>query len=804
MVTGTLGRYRIHSKLGEGGMGEVFLAEDTRLKREVALKTLSGVAGAEPDRLPRFEREAEAIAALNHPNIVTIYSLEEEDGLAFLTMELVEGQTLEEALPPGGLPLQRLLEIVVAITDAVSSAHERGVIHRDLKPANVMLTHAGRVKVLDFGLAKLAGCDDPERADVTLTQDGALLGTLAYMSPEQLQGRPADARSDVFSLGVLLFELATGERPFGGDSPMDIASAILRTAPPSLTLDRTDLPRQLGRIVERCLEKDPERRFQTVKDLHYELERLQEETTAAASGDRASEPTAELAAAPTRRALARPFALAAAGAVALAAGAFFFGLRVLTPEPSSPPEPVPKAAVVDSLAVLPLENLSRDAEEEYFAQGMTDTLIAELGDLPGIHVVPRITSRRYGESDKTLEQIARELDADVLVDGSVQQDRGKARIHIELLRAPQAIRLWSSTYESEVGDVLALQSRIAREIAGQIRINLAPLDDDGLGQAASVDPEAVRQYLKGRYYADVLSEEAFDRSIAAFERAIAREPAWALPRVGLATTYVARLKAGLGNPESDWQKAAANVAAALELDPANQEALSLKGVVLMFDRWDWTGARQQIERALHANPRAVDVLQNYSSLLLVTGEVDAGIEAHRAALAARPLSHDLSCSLVRKFNAAGAFDEAIELGERTVDQFPTCPFEHLYIAEALIQKGRLDEAIAHLESSLAIAVTPRGLGRLGAALWLTGRHDEAREALARLEAIPGADGYHLAPLYVAMGDVDKALAALERSYAQRSMWLPYLTTEPAFNAIRDEPRFRDLVRRLGLEREQVM
>jgi eukaryotic-like serine/threonine-protein kinase len=798
MIGHTLGHYRIRSKLGQGGMGEVFLAEDTRLKRDVALKTLSEVAGAQPDRLARFAREAEAIAALNHPNIVTIYSFEEEDGLPFLTMELVDGQTLDETLPRGGMPLGRLLEIAVTIADAVSSAHERGVIHRDLKPANVMLTREGRVKVLDFGLAKLAARDEPPGAAVTLTREGTLMGTLTYLSPEQLQGRPADARSDVFSIGIMLFELATGERPFVGQSGADVASAILRDPPPPLASRRAGLPRQLDRIVEHCLEKDPERRFQTVKDVRNELERLQEEIKTAASGDGSTAPTEVLTAPPTRRALSRPLAFAAIAGVALTAAVLFFGPRVLTPEPA-PPEHAQEAAAISSLAVLPFENLSRDPEEEYFAQAMTDALIAELGDLPGIHVVPRITSRRYASSGKPLEQIARELGADVLIDGTVQQAQGKARIHIELLRSPQ-VRLWNSTYETEMSDVLALQSRIVREIAGQIRVNLAPLDDGSLGQQKlSVDPEALRQYLKGRYYADLLSQEAYERSITAFERAIAREPAWALPRAGLATTYAARLKAGLGDPDSDWKKTAASVAAALELDPSNQEALSLQGVALMFDRWDWVGAREQIEQALHANPKAVEVLQNYSSLLLVTGEVDAGIEAHRAALAAKPLSHDLSCSLVRKYNSAGAFEEAIKLGERTVEQFPTCPFEHLYIAEALIEKGQLDDAIVHLESSLAIAVTPRGLGRLGVALWLAGRKAEARETLARLEAIPRADGYHLAPLYVAMGDLDSAFAALERSWAQRSVWLPYLAIEPAFAAIRQEPRFLDLVRRIGLK-----
>lgn len=481
MIGCTLGHYRITAAIGAGGMGEVYRATDTKLGRDVAIKMLPAAVAQDPERLARFEREARSLASLNHPNIVTIYSVEEDGGSRFLAMELVEGETLDTLLAPGGLPLSRFFEIGVPLADALSAAHERGIVHRDLKPGNVMVTHEGRVKVLDFGLAKLEAADSnpnltstPTESRANLTSEGQVFGTVAYMSPEQTRGGKVDARSDVFSLGVVLYQMVTGERPFQGASAVDMISSILRDTPPSVTDRRGDLPPHLARILRRCLEKDPRDRYQTSRDVHNELRDLRNETSSASA---APSPRPEVVvggkAVPSARESWKRRALGIAIAAVLLGTVLYVARRsgIAARAPKAGGEP----NAIRSIAVLPLDNYSGDSSQDYFAEGMTDELTAALATISQLRVISRGSAMQFkGRNRPPTPEIAQKLNVDAIVEGSVLRSGDKVRITAQLIDARADRHLWAKSFERNSRDVLALQDELASAIAREIHVKLTP------------------------------------------------------------------------------------------------------------------------------------------------------------------------------------------------------------------------------------------------------------------------------------------------------------------------------------------
>ncbi len=496
MLGKTLGHYRILEKIGAGGMGEVYRAHDEQLGRDVAIKLLPASVLSDATARARLLREARSAASLNHPHICTIHEVGEADGQAYIAMELVEGQPLSARLAGGALPTEQVLRYGLQLAEALGHAHERGLVHRDLKSANVVITTEGRAKVLDFGLAKRLSegeMDVVTRSQASLTAAGALVGTLAYMAPEQLRGQPADARSDVWALGVVLHEMATGSRPFQGQTGFELSSAILTQRPAPLV---GKAPLGLRAVIERCLEKEPARRYQRAGEVRAALEAVQTGAVAPWTA--------------WRYRLARRRWLAAAGAVVVLAavlvGLNVGGLRERLRHGASP-------SGINSIAVLPLENLSHDPEQEYFTDGMTEALITELGQISALRVISRTSAMHYKGTRKTLPEIARELHVDAVVEGSVERYGQRVRITAQLIEAPTDRHLWAKSYERDLGDVFALQDAVAQAITNEIKIKLTTQEQRRLASARRVNPQAHEAYLRGRFFWNKRSPEGLNRAL---------------------------------------------------------------------------------------------------------------------------------------------------------------------------------------------------------------------------------------------------------------------------------------------------
>ncbi|HEU4725160.1 MAG TPA: protein kinase, partial [Candidatus Eisenbacteria bacterium] len=585
-----LGTYEIIGPLGAGGMGEVYRARDLRLGRDVAVKVLPQAIASSPEGLARFGREARAIAGINHPNIVVLHSVEEEDGIHFLTMELVEGQLLSQLVAPGGLPLSRVLELSIQLTDALVAAHERQVIHRDLKPGNVMVTREGRVKVLDFGLAKMAeGAGPDPGADLTATVEspisgtGEVLGTVPYMAPEQLRGEPADARSDLFALGIIIYELTTGRRPFAGGGSSEISASILRDTPEPLTRARADVPRDLERIVSLCLEKNPRERIQSALDVGNELRRLRRLPDGGESGSAAAEKVA-------------------------------------------------------TVAVLPFVNRSADADDEYFSEGLADELLNVLAKIKGLRVSARASSFHFKGMNVTLGEIGRTLNVATVLDGSVRKAGNRVRISVQLVKVADGYHLWSETYDRTLDDIFAVQDDIAQAVVKELRTALlgeeADSDASGLAKAEvamaakgrGTDPEAHRLHLLAGHLIARFTRADTARAIEYLKQAIERDPKFALAWAELALAYAREADWGWVPVTEGYARAREAVERGLSLEPDLAEGHVEKARIAMQHDWDWRGAESSIRRALELAPGNARVLRMAGSLALNQGRFEQAIE----------------------------------------------------------------------------------------------------------------------------------------------------------------------------------
>jgi serine/threonine protein kinase/tetratricopeptide (TPR) repeat protein len=607
MIGTTISHYRILEKLGEGGMGEVYLAEDTSLGRRVALKVLPREMAEKAGRLQRFRREARTVATLNHPNIVTIHAVEEADDVVFLAMELVEGDSLQARIRRGGLPLADLLAIAEPLAQALAAAHEGGIVHRDLKPANVMFGRDGRLKVLDFGLAKLhedssAGDDEPTAIPPSdLTEAGAVLGTLPYMSPEQVQGRRVDHRTDIFSLGAMLYELATGERPFRGDTSADLISSILRDRPRELSDVRVDVPDHLGRIVRRCLDKDPDRRYQTARDLTIELEELGKE---------------------------------GADAVRQAA----------------------------SVAVLPFADMSAEKDQEYFCEGIAEELINGLGRIENLRVTSRTSSFQFKETSLDVRDIGQRLDVGTILEGSVRKAGNRVRITVQLVNVSDGYRLWSDRYDREMKDIFAIQDEIAESIVGALEVTLSPKERRALQNVATRDVEAYEYYLKGRKYFYQMNEKAFEFARQMYGRAIEIDPVYALAYTGIADCcsflyqYADSSPANLRGAEEASRKA-------LDLDPDLAEAHASRGLALSLGG-TFEEAEAEFEEALRRDARLYEAFYFYGRACLAHGRYERAAELFEKACEVRPESYEAPSFLEQALRGLGAPKERVEKASR--------------------------------------------------------------------------------------------------------------------------------------------
>jgi serine/threonine-protein kinase len=791
LVAGTrLGPYEVLGPLGAGGMGEVYRARDERLDRDVAIKVLPERFAEDPAALSRFEREAKALAALSHPNVLGILDFGQQGGLVYAVTELLEGETLRSRLARSTPSWREAVEIGVAIADGLAAAHSRGIVHRDLKPENVFLTSDGRVKVLDFGLARRDPVSSsPDRSRLpTMTQHtepGTVMGTVGYMSPEQVSGQPGDARSDIFSMGCVLYEMVTGARAFSGSTGAEALAAILRDDPPDLTRSKRELPPDLARIVGRCLAKKPDQRFQSARDLAFNLK-------AVLAGSASSR---TLAGSSRSRRVVRLAALAAAGVILM--GVILFRWKTSRGSISG-------GGVVQSLAVLPLDNLSRDPEQEYFADGMTDELITNLSQIRNLRVVSRTSVMQYRGTKKSLPEIAKELNVDAVVEGSVARSGNRITIQAHLIQAATDRSLWGQSYVRDLQDVLAVQSEASRAIARQIQTRLTPQEQERLGRSRSVNPEAYEAYLKGRFYWYKLTAEDCERSLDFFQRAIEKDPSYAPAYAGIAETYGTMVWNGWLSPKEGLQKLEAGALKARELDDglgAAHQALAY----VRFNDWNWPQAEKEFRRAIELNPQEAAFRRFYADFLKAMGRWEEAIAESKRAQELDPLSVETNLSLGSKYYWARRYDEAIEQYRKTLELDPKHPLAHDYLADAYARKGAYTEAIAEEQKYLSLSGDEEGAAALGRDFAAFG-YDKAvrnqyQKNLDQLKAV-SKQGY-VSPMYFVftyarLGEKDQAFAWLEKAYDEHQPWLAYLKTDPQFDPLRADPRFADLVRRVGL------
>jgi TolB-like protein len=638
MIGRRVAHYQIIEKLGAGGMGEVWRAHDTRLDRDVALKVLPADRFSDENARARLVREARTASRLNHPHICTIHEVGEADGQTYIAMELVEGRTLSARLAEGALPASEVLGVGLQIAGAVAHAHERGVVHRDLKSANVILTPEGRVKVLDFGLAKRmlseAAEDAPTQTMSALTAPGVVVGTPAYMAPEQLRGEAADARSDVWALGVVLYEMAAGRRPFQGRSTFEVSSAILKESPVPLP---AAVPGELGALIARYLVKEPAARYQQAKEVQRALEPIQVGTAAPWAG--------------WRYELSRRRWLVAAGAAATSLAGLAVGLRGRLWGP--------QRAV--RLAVLPFVNLSGDAEQEYLSDGMTQEMITQLGSLhpASLSVIARTSVMRYKKSDKPIDEVARELNVDYILEGSARRDGGRVRIAAELIRVKGQTQLWAETYEREMAGVLALQSEVAKKVASSLALKLLPAEQARLANVRQVHPEAYDAYLRGSHYHSRLTEGDLETAEQYFNLALQKDPAFADAYAGLARVWTGRQQVGITPPSEAGPKAKAAVRKALELDDSNVTAHRALASILTWTDWDWAAADRQWKRLLELNRGDADTLSTYSHYLMLVRRPDEAMAQAKRAKELDPFHAKSQSFYTVVLETLGRYDEAV-------------------------------------------------------------------------------------------------------------------------------------------------
>ena len=794
LISGTkLGPYEIQSPLGAGGMGEVYRATDTKLGRDVALKVLPTEMAHDPERLARFRREAKALAQLDHPNIVTIYTVEECDGVHFLTMQLVEGQPLDRLIPAGGLPFEQIVEIASALGDALAAAHDKGIVHRDLKPANVMVSNEGRVKVLDFGLAK--DVRGATVGDATLTssqtQVGVVMGTPAYMSPEQTSGRPLDHRTDIFSLGVVLHEMATGRRPFEGSSSAELISAILRDIPPSVTEVRPDLPTDLARIVRRCLEKDPRHRVQTARDVSNEFRDLRatEETrrpSGAARAEQGSSYTQHTSGIKRHK---------IAWAVAV-------GLLVIGSIGVAAYLKTSKTGQIDSIAVLPLENRSNDPDADYIPDGITESINNSLARLPSLTVIPHSVAFHYKGKAMDVRKVGDELHVQAVLAGSVAQRGDDLTINVELDDVRNGKQLWGEQYHRKLADLLAVQSDIAREVSQRLRSQLSAEDQKKLTKGSTDNPEAYRLYLKGKYYTDKLTKEGFDTGIDYFNQAIAVDPNYGLAYSGLAYNYINQIDWFMP-PSEGGPKTKDAAEKALAIDGSDARAHLSLAILAHWYEWKWVAAEDGFKQTLALSPNNSEALSFYAWFLAPMGRNDEAVAEARRGQQADPLSPFASFGVGGVLMFARQWDPAIEQLRRAIEVDPNFWFSHCFLGRAYEQKRKFPEAIAEFQRAIEVEKDNSEIwSGLGNAYAVSGKTAEAQKVLDHLKEL-SAHGwvapYNVAVIYAGLGDKDQAFALLEQAYKDRSYYMAtYLATDERLDNLRSDPRFADLRKRVGL------
>jgi TolB-like protein/Tfp pilus assembly protein PilF/predicted Ser/Thr protein kinase len=732
----TISHYRIIEKLGEGGMGVVYKAEDLSLERPVALKFLSArTAGTEEDA-SRFVHEAKAAASLNHPNICTIYEIGEDDGRTFIAMECVEGENLRARMQKAPLPLDEALTIAADIARGLAAAHEKGIVHRDIKPANIVVTPTRMVKIMDFGLARVAGGAHHTRA-------GTTVGTVAYMSPEQARGEDVDHRTDIWSLGVVLYEMLTGRRPFPGDRDMAVIYSILNTVYTEPTDLRPDLPQELDGCMRKMLAKRRDDRYGSALEVAGDL-----------------------------------FALL---------GVADSGLLTRSIAVATRAQP--------SVAVLPFANLSADPEQEYFCDGMAEEIINSLTHLDGMRVVARTSSFAFKGKNEDAREMGRQLGVATLLEGSVRRAGNRLRVTTQLVNVSDGCHLWSERFDREMEDVFAIQDEISLAVTNALKVRLLGADKAKVVKRHTVSFAAYRAYMKGRYHWFIRSSSDIEKAIGYLEEAVAIDPEYALAYAGLADCYGVLPMYRPISPDEVYPRAKAAAMKALELDDSLAEAHAALSCIMENYEWDWAGSDREIERAIELNPGYATAYQWKAEDLITRGRFDEAVEVMNKARELDPLSLFMNARVGMAFYYARRYDDARVMLETTLEVDPTFDQARYFLSLVYAIEDRYEEAID--------LITDESFRAWGAMLHAWNGDEERARAVMDETLSRGSGGYDWpsvqAGLRFALGDVDGCFEWMERAVDVKDPRLPLMMRSPKTDPLRDDPRFAAILERMGLE-----
>lgn len=808
LVGRKISHYEVVAAIGAGGMGEVYLAKDLQLGRNVALKLLPSRFAQDEDRLRRFQQEARTASALNHPNILTIYEFGQVDSTPFIATEYIEGETLRKRIARSGLGLSDALYISSQVAAALSAAHAAGVVHRDIKPENLMMRSDGYVKVLDFGLAKLTEKAIVDSTGSTLldTDAGIVMGTVHYMSPEQARGKKVDARTDIWSLCVVLYEMVTGHVPFEGETASDVVSMILQKEPAPLARFSPEVPSELEGIVTKALRKDREDRYQVVNDMLLALKTLMQRLEFEAELGRSPESVKNLARTSS------------------------------TSSRSATSKKQRSGKAISSLAVLPLTIMSTDSETEYLADGIAESIINNLSQLPKLRVVPRATAFRYKGREADPQEVGGTLNVQAVLMGRVVQRGDSLNIQVELVDIANDSQVWGEQYHRRISDILAVQEEISQEISDKLRIKLTPEQKKKLAKRSTENTEAYKLYLKGRYFWNKRTPENLQKAVTYYQQAVDVDPKYALAYAGLADCYMLLgwVEMGVFPPREVMPRAKAAALKALELDDTLAEAhTSLAFIVERYD-WDWPAAEKEYKRAIKLNPNYSTAHHLYAGHLIWTGRTTEGIGEAEKAQNLSPLSPMEITELGWMLYFSRQYERAIKQFQQALELDPSFRSAHLGLglthvqklmfrgaaglqnvvsrsvlglALAYVQKRIFREAIAEFQKAMALSehsalrISLKGLIHI-----LSGERNEAVKAIEDLRGLSEqgyVPPYYSVVLYLALGEKDQAFEWLEKAYDERSDFLVFLGQDPLFDSLRSDPRFADLARRVGLTTVRV-